>query len=100
MPYEFQMYEVRVGLGRSKTKRDEIEPDLNRLGKEGWQVVAALNHHTGLTYGLVLLDARERHRSSSRTPGHAAPTRAYESRHNVDDSRCAPPAERQTRKPR
>ena len=27
------------------------------------------------------LDARERHRSSSRTPGHAAPTRAYESRH-------------------
>jgi hypothetical protein len=39
------------------------------------------------------LDARERHRSSSRTPGHAAPTRAYESRHDVDDSRCAPPAE-------
>ena len=27
------------------------------------------------------LDARERHRSSSRIPGHAAPTRAYESRH-------------------
>ena len=27
------------------------------------------------------LDPRDRHRSSSRTPGHAAPTRAYESRH-------------------
>ena len=40
------------------------------------------------------LDARERHRSSSRTPGHAAPTRAYESRHSVDDSRCAPPADK------
>ena len=29
----------------------------------------------------AMLDARERHRSSSRIPGHAVPTRAYESRH-------------------
>ncbi len=31
----------------------------------------------------AMLDARDRHRSSSRTPGHAAPTRAYESRHRL-----------------
>jgi transposase len=30
----------------------------------------------------AMLDARDRRRSSFRTPGHAAPTRAYESRHS------------------
>ena len=30
---------------------------------------------------VATLDPRDRHRSSSRIPGHAAPTRAYESRH-------------------
>ena len=40
------------------------------------------------------LDARERHRSSFRTPGHAAPTAHMSRDTNVDDSRCALPADR------
>ena len=35
----------------------------------------------GAAPSAATLDARDRHRSSSRIPGHAAPTRAYESRH-------------------
>ena len=46
------------------------------------------------------LDARERHRSSSRTPGHAAPTRAYESRHRRRRQPVRSPRRTQPRKQR
>ena len=45
------------------------------------------------------LDARERHRSSSRIPGHAAPTRAYESRHRRRRQPMRSPRRTEPRKP-
>src|SRR4051812_10965521 len=41
-----------------------------------------------------MLDPRERHRFSLRTPGPAVPTRAYQPRHNASTTAaCAPPTE-------
>ena len=45
-------------------------------------------------------DARERHRSSFRTPGHAAPTRAYESRHRRRRQPMRSPRRTKPRTPR
>src|SRR3954469_22498926 len=42
----------------------------------------------------AMLDPRERHRFSLRTPGPAVPTRAYQPRHNASTTAaCAPPTE-------
>ncbi len=46
------------------------------------------------------LDARDRHRSSVRTPGHAVPTRAYESRHKRRRQPMRSPRRTQPHKPR
>src|SRR5204863_6307200 len=68
-------------------------PTARRGERTGATTRGATRENTGSSPQRATLDARERHRSSPSHTGHAAPTRAYESRHNLDDSRCAPPAD-------
>ena len=82
---------------------DGVAAAPNSFGEESAPATTtrgATRENTVSSPNAVTLDARERHRSSSRTPGHAAPTRAYESRHKRRRQPVRSPRRTQPRKQR
>ena len=66
--------------GRSQRWSSRAPPTARR-GERTGATTRGANRENAASSQAATLDPRDRHRSSSRIPGHAAPTRAYESRH-------------------